>query len=203
MKLYYLQGACSLAVHIVLEWIGEPYESESIARTALKSEAFLALNPVGSVPVLRDDDFILTQSTAILQYLGEKYPAANVVGSDLHSRAEVRRWLGVVNSDIHRLFGLLFGWKNYVAEACKDELIAGAKTQLQRYFALLNTQLQDKNYLTGTRSVADAYLWVTLRWAGLVGVDISPYAELVRFYEQLALDAGVQSALTQEGLSLA
>ncbi|MEZ2720942.1 glutathione S-transferase family protein [Paenalcaligenes hominis] len=200
MKLYYLQGACSLAIHIVLEWIGEPYESESIARTELKSERFLNLNPAGSVPVLSDNDLVLTQSTAILQYLGEKYPHADLVGTDLRSHAETRRWLGVVNSDVHRVFGLIFGWKNYVDEGCKDELIAGAKTQLDRYFVILDKQLQNKDYLTGTRSVADAYLWVTLRWAHLVQVDLSPYPELRRFYEQLALDSGVQAALKQEGL---
>ena len=200
MKLYYLQGACSLAIHIVLEWIGQPYETISVSREELKSPKFLALNPAGSVPVLHDGNLALTQSTAILQYLAEKYPTADLLGQDLTARAETRRWLGLVNSDVHRVFGLIFGWKNFVKESCKAELIAGANHQLDRYLAILNQQLQGKEYLTGTRTIADAYLWVTLRWTHLVQFDLSPYSELVRFYKQLEQDSGVQTALKQENL---
>ncbi len=39
MKLYYLPGACSLADHIVLEWIGHPYEIHRVARDELRSPA--------------------------------------------------------------------------------------------------------------------------------------------------------------------
>lgn len=61
MKLYYLPGACSLATHIVLEWIGAPYETVKLERAALKSPEFLALNPSVAVPVLVDGDLVLTQ----------------------------------------------------------------------------------------------------------------------------------------------
>ncbi len=201
MKLYYLQGACSLAVHIVLEWVGADYQAHSVARDELKSPEFLALSPSGAVPVLQDDALLLTQSTAILQYLAEIHPEANLLGSDAISRAETRRWLGLVNSDVHRVFGLFFGWQKYVGEACKDELFVGAQRQLNQYLSILNQQLQGKDYLTGTRSIADAYLWVTLNWSFILNLDISAYPELVRFHQQLAQDPGVQAALKQEGLA--
>ncbi len=56
MKLYYLPGACSLADHIVLEWIGLPYEALQLERAELRSEAHLKRHPVGQVPVLVEDD---------------------------------------------------------------------------------------------------------------------------------------------------
>ena len=201
MKLYYLQGACSLAVHIVLEWIGQPYEAQSIAHDELKSPEFLALNPSGSVPVLRDEDLLLTQSTAILQYLAEKYPESHLLGSDLTARAETRRWLGLVNSDVHRVFGLFFTWSNYVDENGKEAFLQKAQGQLGGYLSILNEQLKGKDYLTGHRSIADAYLWVTLNWTFFLKLNLSAYPELVRFYENLAQDAGVQAALKQEGLA--
>ena len=201
MKLYYLQGACSLAVHIVLEWTGHPYESQSMARDELKSSEFLGLNPSGSVPVLRDENVLLTQSTAILQYLAEKYPESHLLGSDLIARAETRRWLGLVNSDVHRVFGLFFAWPKYVGENCKEEFLQNARRQLDGYLSILNEQLKGKDYLTGTRSIADAYLWVTLNWTFFLQLDLSAYPELVRFHQNLAQDAGVQAALKQEGLA--
>src|SRR5690606_28966645 len=76
VKLYYMPGACPLATHITLEWIGQPYEIQAVPREDLKKPEFLALNPVGSVPVLTDGDLVLTQSVAILEYLAEKHPEA-------------------------------------------------------------------------------------------------------------------------------
>ena len=71
MKLYYLPGACPLASQIVLEWMNLPYELQAVSREELKQPAFLALNPIGSVPVFQDGDFTLTQSVAIVEYLAE------------------------------------------------------------------------------------------------------------------------------------
>ena len=65
MKLYSKPGACSTADHIVLVWAGEPYATEIVDAQRLKSPEFLALNPAGSVPVLVDGDFVLTQNAAI------------------------------------------------------------------------------------------------------------------------------------------
>src|SRR5690606_27211391 len=79
MKLYYLPGACSLATHIILEWMGKPYETQAVAREELKQPEFLALNPMGAVPVLADGDHILTQNASILEYLAEQAPQLNLL----------------------------------------------------------------------------------------------------------------------------
>ena len=68
--LYYAPGACSLAVHIVLEWIGQPYEAIAVDQHAA---AYREINPAGAVPALRlGTGAILTQASAILHYLARR-----------------------------------------------------------------------------------------------------------------------------------
>ena len=85
--LYYAVGACSLAPHIALEWIGEPYEA---VKVEFGSEELRAVNPAGAVPTFREDDgWLLTQASAILDYLAHKHPQAGLAGGDdLRAKAE-------------------------------------------------------------------------------------------------------------------
>src|SRR3546814_5968497 len=87
MKLYYLPGACSLASHIVLEWIGKPYETQALSREEMKQAPYLKLNPLVAVPVLVDGDWVLTQSAAILEYLAESNPQAGLMTEAMRERA--------------------------------------------------------------------------------------------------------------------
>ncbi len=104
MKLYYFPGACPLVTHIALEWIGKPYETVRLTPEQTKEAGYLALNPKGAVPTLVDGDFVLTQSTAILDYPAELNPQAGLLGDTPRERAETRRWLGLCNSDLHKTF---------------------------------------------------------------------------------------------------
>jgi len=89
--LYYAPGACSLAPHIVLEWIGAPYEA---VKVQFGSKELLAINPAGAVPTLREDDgWLLTQAGAVLSYLVHKHPEAHLGGGQsLREQADVSRW---------------------------------------------------------------------------------------------------------------
>ena len=92
MKLYYFPGACSLADHIVLEWIGAPYRAVEVDVAGRRSADYLALNPSGTVPLLVDGDFVLAQNVAILFYLAELNPRARLLGDgSLSGRADVLR----------------------------------------------------------------------------------------------------------------
>lgn len=199
MKLYYLQGACSLAVHIVLEWTGNPYETQSLSREELKQADYLALNPLGAVPFLIDGELQLSQNSAILHYLAEKYPEANLLGHNINERAQIRRWLGMVNSDVHSQYGLIFGIARYAQnEACQNELKQSAMQRLTQLFQVLNKVLENQDYLSSTRSIADAYLFVMLTWAPRIGLDLSEFKNLSHFFDVMQKDSGVQAALKAE-----
>lgn len=82
MKLYYMPGACSMTPHTALEWIGQPYEAQSVDRREIKSPEYLKLNPQGAVPLLVDGDLALSQNAAILAYLDARFPQVRLFGSD-------------------------------------------------------------------------------------------------------------------------
>ncbi len=201
MKLYYLPGACPLASHIALEWIGKPYETHAVSRDELKQPAFLALNPLGAVPVLQDEGMTLTQSSAILEYLAEKNPEANLLGKTIQERAETRRWLAFINADIHRNFGVMFGVQRYADQESTQAEVRGKTGELlKKLFAVADQQLAGKQWLTGTRSVADAYLYVVTRWANAMKIDLSGQSNLQAFFKRMEQDKAVQAALRAEGL---
>ncbi len=201
LKLYYMPGACPLATHIVLEWLGVPYETQAVPRAELKQPAFLALNPVGSVPVLTDGDLVLTQSVAILEYLAEKHPEAGLMPTDIIERAETRRWLAFVNADLHKSFGLVFGKAAYADDtAVQDAIAAGGTAKALQLFKIIDKQLEGREWVTGTRSLVDPYLFTIIGWAHKLGFDMSELRNLGAFHERLKTDAGVQAALKAQGL---
>jgi len=203
MKLYYMAGACPLAAHIVLEWTGARYESQKLTHDDLKKEAYLRVNPLGVVPALEVDGSVITQNAGVLSYLAEAYPNAKLGGDGTpRGDAEVHRWLGFVNSDIHPAFKPLFGSTAYLGdEAAVEKTKVHARQTLRRLFEIVDTQLRDHDWIAGRRSIADAYLFVVLRWAHGVKIDLSGLAGIARYYERLQKDSGVAAALAVEGLS--
>ena len=202
MKLYGLSGTCSLVDHIALNWIGKPYEYEAVARSKMKVAPFIEMNPLGAVPVLVDDGLVLTQNIAILEYLAEKNPEARLLGGDtVLARAEGRRWLGFLNSDLHRTFNLIFAAPRWVeGESAQASLAAHASERIKEMFAIVNKHLEGRTWLSESRSVADAYLYVTMRWAALKNIDLSLMPNLHQHFARMQDDPAVKQALQAEGL---
>lgn len=202
MKLYYAPGACSLSDHIALEWIGKPYATILVSGEQLKSPEYLKINPSGAVPAFEVDGWILTQNAAILNYLADSFPEAGLGGDgSARSRADINKWLAFLNADVHPTFVPLFGSTAYLGDdAVIEKTKAAARSKLRVLFDLANGQLAGKDWLTGTRSIADPYLFVVLRWAKALKVDLSGFDNLDRFFHAMLADPGVQAALQAEGL---
>ena len=203
MKLYYTPGTCALSDHIALEWIGKPFDAQLVSREERKQPAYLAINPAGAVPALVVDGWILTQNVAILNYLADTNPDAQLGGDGTpKSRAEVNRWLSFANSDVHPLFKVFFGSADFLEDpALIEKAQENSRKSLRTLFERADKQLADKDWIAGTRSVADPYLFVVLRWARAVKVDLSGLDHLHAFFERMRKDPGVQKALEEEGLA--
>lgn len=203
MKLYTKPGACSLADHILLRWSGLPFELEVMDAERMKSPAYLKINPAGTVPVLSVDDWVLTQNAAILGYIADTAPLSGLGGDGTaRSRAEIARWTSFVSADVHPAFKPIFGSTAYLGD---DKLIElskqDARTKLRALYERADAQLRTRDWLAGERSGADTYLFVTLRWARKVGVDLSGLDGLAKFFERMSADSDVQAALKAEGLA--
>jgi len=205
MKLYTKPGACSLADHIALLWSGLPFELQIVDYATMKSPEYLKMNPAGAVPVLEDGGWVLTQNAAILHYICDKAPAAGLEGgSDARTRAEVNRWLSFVNADVHPTYYPIFGATKYLEdEAVITRTQDNARAKLSGLYQRINDRLADVDWLGGTprASIADAYTYVTLRWARGLKIDLAGMDALDRFEQRMLADPAVQAALKAEGLS--
>jgi len=182
---------------------GQPFEVKVLSRETLKAPAFLAVNPTGAVPALVDGDFILTQNSAILGYIADTFPQAKLRGDgSARQRAETTRWLALANTDMHPVFGTFFAPSMLLPDVTQhDALQAAARVRLRGLFERVNAQLEGKDWIAGFRSVADAYLYIMLRWAEMFQLDMSGLPHLAAFKQRMATDSGVQAALKAEGLN--
>lgn len=203
LKLYYLQGACPLVPHIALHWANAEFEAVRLVRGEYKTPEFLAMNPQGSVPLLTDGDWTLTQNIAILDYLNDVYPQAQIFGNgDARQKAKARQWLTLANTDLHSQFGLFFGATALLNdESAQNELRQNVVITMKKIYAQANQVLAQNDYLTGKHiTIADVYFYVTERWAQQIGIDLSEFTHLTAHFQRVAQNAGVQAALKDQDL---
>jgi glutathione S-transferase len=200
MKLYYSPASCSLASQIILHEAGFHYEGIKVdlkSHTTADGGDFYAINPKGYVPALAmDNGELLTEGTAILQYLADLAPATGLAPpAGTPARVKLTEWLGYVNSEVHKTMGGLFDGE------MPAEYKGVQRGRMAKKLAWLDGILGQQNYLMGADfSVADAYLFVVLNWGQWVAVDIKPYANLVAYQGRIAARPGVQAAMKAAGL---
>lgn len=200
--LLYSPGACSLAPHIVLEWVGKPYEAR---RVKIGSPELFQVNPAGSVPVLIEDDgWVLTQAGAIVQYLARSHPDAELGAlDDGRGQAELDRWSSFFTGDVHPSFYPIFMTERYTTETSEEALDAVCQAGLKlvrRRFKILNDHLADRPFILGPRrSVVDAYAFPMIRWASAkLPEGLAAYPHVVALHDRIAEDAAVQRVLAEE-----
>lgn len=202
MKLYYKPGACSLASHIVLREVDETFELEKVDTAAGKTESgddFAAINPKGYVPSLRlDGDAVLTEGAAILQYIADQHPAAELAPkAGTLERARLQEHLNYVASELHKAFSPFFSANPPSGEA-RQAVEANLARKMDHFEAVLS---DGRAYLLGDKfSVADAYLFVVASWSRPTGIDLDRWPNLAAFVGRVAARDAAQDALRAEGL---
>ena len=190
-KLYYSPGACSLSTRIALHEAGIPAAFERVdlkAKVTEHGNDYRAINPAGSVPLLvLDDGAAITENVAVLDLVAEREPKLGVAGP--LGRTRLLEMLSFLSTELHIAFKPFWHDPDEAAKA------AGAQAVDAR-LQLLETKAVGP-YLFGAQfTVADAYLFVMLRWAKAFGLPIPP--KLQTLFDRVAERETVRRALAEE-----
>lgn len=193
MKLYLAPGACSLSEHIALHEAGLHFDRITVDLRAKRTDDghdFNEINPKGYVPVLvLDDGRQLTENIAILDWIAHHNPGLAPRGEHAHNRQ--LEMLAFISTEIHKQFGRVF---RPSSDAERD----AAFERIDKRFAYLAERLKD-DYLFGPEmTVADAYLYVMLRWA--TAKERMLPAPLAAYKARMESRPAVKMALEHEGL---
>jgi|ERR1043166_2242959 glutathione S-transferase len=204
-KLYYSPGACSMAVHVLLNDIGAEFslEKAAIKEGATQKPEFLKLNPRGQVPVLVDGDYVMREGGAILPYLADKH-ASKLLPREGRARAEALEWLAFANATLHPAYSRAFWINKKVGDLAgpnKDVLIQKAAEWISKLWEEVEQRLAKQQYIAGANmTLADVLLTVIANWTGNIPhpVTIGPKTRAL-FQRVIALPA-YQKALQAEGV---
>jgi glutathione S-transferase len=157
----------------------------------------MLVNPKGYVPTIRlDDGSVLTEGVAVLQYIADQNPASGLAPkAGTMERYRLQEWLTFIATELHKTYGLLF------SKAASPEAKVRGFDLLTRRLGYVEAQLADEPYLMGdTFTVADAYMFVIVRWSDRVGFDLSPFPRLKEYQARIAARPTVKAAMKAEGL---
>ncbi|HEY1858178.1 glutathione S-transferase family protein [Acidocella sp.] len=170
MKLFYSPNACSMGIHLLLEEIGEPYQSEKVnfATGAQYQAPFVEINPKSKVPVLqRDDGSYLTEFPAIAFYLARAKPAAGLLPQGLEAEVRALELLDYLIATVHmRGFTRIFRPASFAPGAPDEEWVKQVgRDTIAKGFELLAPVLGDQEYILGTFSIVEGALFFLEYWA--------------------------------------
>ena len=164
----------------MLEELGQPYRLETVTYRGggTRTPDYLAVNPNGKIPALRDGDLVLWESLAINLYLAEKY-GGGLWPATVEDRGRAGQWS-------HWAMGELEGHLLTMLEAAPEgeaeevsAAVADAEAALKKPLSILNDALSGRPHLLGADfSVADLNVAVIAAWGLWAGMDLSPHPAL-------------------------
>lgn len=195
MELYFAPLACSLATRIALYEAGATARFTQVdtrAKRVADGSDFLAVNPLGMVPVVRlDDGALLTENGAILSYVAERFPA--LAPADPTQRLQLSQWLSFIGTELHKVvFMPLLDPKS------NDGAKTYAREKAQSRFAHLEAHLDGREFLLDRFTVADAYLTTVLNWCGVTGIDLKPWPAVAAYHQSMHRRPSVAKAFAEE-----
>ncbi len=169
MRLYEFAPTRSIRVRWTLQELGVDFESVTINLAAgeHRRPEFLKINPAAKLPVLVDDDFVLTESIAIVLYLAQKYVHKGLVPTDIKQRAQVNRWLLFAATELEQpLWRITRHTALYPEHLRLPAEVSLARQDFTDMAAVLEAHMQGRQFIVGdTLTVADIVTAYTLDWA--------------------------------------
>jgi glutathione S-transferase len=197
MDLYFSPLACSMATRIALYEAGADasfVEVDPKTKRTSDGADYRATNPLGLVPAIRTDDGeVMSENAAILQYVADRFPAAELAPPAGMARARLQQWLCFIGTELHK--GLFMPLLDRSApDAVKSYALAKGESRL----AYLDRYLAGRDYLLDCFSVADAYLFTVLNWSRATAVDLARWPAVNDYYARQRQRPSIAKALTEE-----
>jgi glutathione S-transferase len=196
MKLYYHPWACSLAPAIAAAEAGIALDFVHVdilkdPHTLPDGSLYSAINPRHYVPVLvRENGEPLSEVAAILQYLADRAPGQLAPLPAAPERIELQQWLTFIGTELHKMYS---PWLFHpeVGEAAQEY----ARGKIANRYAFIDRHLAGRDYLLGTFTVADAYLFVPVNWAAGAKTPLADFPNIVAWFERMKARPALQQAL--------
>jgi glutathione S-transferase len=192
MQLYFTPLSCSMATRIALYECGgehEFVEVEAQTRRLSDGSDYLAINPLGQVPMLRDGSLLLGENAAILQYVARKY--GQLAPPDELGITQLQRWLCFIGTELHKTV-----FNPLLDRTASDDVKRYAVGKSEARLAIVSTHLRDRAFLLDEFSVADAYLMAVLGWVPATPIKLDEV--LTSYTRRLRERPAVQRALLEE-----
>jgi glutathione S-transferase len=206
LTFYYYPGACSMAAHVALEETGTAYERKSVDLRAgeQNGEAFRRINPRGEVPVLSVSDKVITQSVAILTYVGRQFPHAGLLPPDVVDEARCLAIMAWISSTVDPLFRRLARPERFVAdEAARLAVKEAAGDAYWAKCQEIDALLAGKAWMMGAQyTVCDPYALVYYGWAARFGLPVKDLVAYTRLKDRLLERPAVRRVLEREQSAL-
>jgi glutathione S-transferase len=167
-------------VRLMLSLLGLEFRSHwlNLGEREQKSPAYLALNPFGQVPVLKDGDIVLRDSQAILVYLARAYGGDQWFPENPVKAALVTAWLSVASNEIVRGPAPLRAHHKLGRPINLDE----AQTLTASLLDILNQQLAEQAWLaTDQITIADVAIYPYIALANEGRVELDTYPHILRW----------------------
>ncbi len=212
-RLHYAPDNASLIIRLALEELGLPYETVLVdrSREEQRSEAYLALNPHGKIPVLETPEGVIFETGAILLWLADRHGVL-APATDSQERGDFLKWLFFIANTLHAQLAVLFYTDRFVStEIARQDLRDNLAEQIKQHLLALDELAATKRGWFGAEhpSALDLYVVACLRWLALYPTDMPRWFDLGIFPNLARLAIRIEkrpsvAALTvAEGLGLA
>jgi glutathione S-transferase len=203
LKLYFSPGACSMASHIALEETGAPYEEQPtmLMKGEHKTESYLKINQRGKGPALDVDGKVITENTAILTYLGRRFPEKKLLPADLVAEAQCISLMAWLSNTVHPSYGHYFKPDRYAeSEAAQADVKQMGNKAFFANLKEIDSMLQGKQWMMGDQyTVADPYALVFYGWGVRGEFPVKELAAYTAWKDRMLARPAVRKILESEG----
>lgn len=191
----------ALKVRFMLAEVALVAERRPVPFDLPRPDWYLALNPVGGIPALTDDDFVLAESHAILRYLAERAQRADLYPTDIRERAAVDefldRWALTFRPAFFRYESPALGFvpgKGMLGGPPRPEELDAVAEAIAPTLALLDSLIDPSGLALGRFTIADVAAAPILFRTTKTGLDLGSYANLTHWRDTLLARAAFEAA---------